>query len=230
MTSGQDKACHTSVINALSVLLVLGFFLPGLQGKILPNDTEKKELEPIFETHKQTEEPDGIGWSEWGDWSVCSRTCDGGVTSQLRRCVRKSGCKGEAVRFRICNMQPCFEHNDFRLTQCSAFNNVPYRGRLYEWLPFYDPEDVCALTCQAKDFKFVAKLASAVKDGTRCREGSLDMCVDKKCMKVGCDLELGSDKKIDECGVCGGDGSTCRQPDYVWEETHLSPCSVTCGG
>jgi hypothetical protein len=48
--------------------------------------------------------------------------------------------------------------------------------------------------------------------------------------RVGCDLRIGSTKKIDSCGVCGGDGSTCTQPLYHWEIAGMSVCSVTCGG
>ncbi|GBO21354.1 ADAMTS-like protein 3, partial [Araneus ventricosus] len=76
----------------------------------------------------------------------------------------------------------CPDSQDFRAAQCSAYNPVPYRGRLYEWLPYQDPEDPCSLTCHAKSYSFVAKLAPNVKDGTRCREGSLDMCVQGKCL------------------------------------------------
>lgn len=48
--------------------------------------------------------------------------------------------------------------------------------------------------------------------------------------RVGCDLKIGSTKKIDSCGVCGGDGSTCSEPLYQWEMAQMSLCSVTCGG
>ncbi|XP_022246629.1 ADAMTS-like protein 3 isoform X2 [Limulus polyphemus] len=170
-----------------------------------------------------------MGWSEWSTWGICSRSCDGGVTYQLRQCVTKTGCSGNSIRYSICNMQPCRDRSDFRATQCKAHNNRPYRGRLYHWIPFYDPEDPCSLTCQASTYLFVAKLAPRVQDGTRCRKGSLDMCVGGKCMPIGCDLKLGSVKKVDDCGICGGDGTTCKRTSYEWVETHLTPCSVTCG-
>ncbi|XP_022257706.1 uncharacterized protein LOC106472631 isoform X3 [Limulus polyphemus] len=227
MASEQPRLCHICLIRTLSILLAC--LSVGLRGERLRDGAEKKASEFRPEILK-TRDSELIGWSEWSDWSMCSRSCDGGVTYQLRRCIDKSECKGDPVRYHICNMEGCPEQKDFRGTQCTAFNDVPYRGQLYEWLPFYDSEDTCALTCQAKENEFVAKLAQKVKDGTRCRQGSLDMCVDGKCMPVGCDLQLGSNKTIDKCGVCGGDGSTCRQPNYVWKEIHMSPCSVTCGG
>lgn len=48
--------------------------------------------------------------------------------------------------------------------------------------------------------------------------------------RVGCDLKIGSAKKVDACGVCGGDGNSCTQPLYNWEIAPMSLCSVTCGG
>lgn len=48
--------------------------------------------------------------------------------------------------------------------------------------------------------------------------------------RVGCDLKIGSSKKVDACGVCGGIGESCSQPLYHWEIAPMSLCSVTCGG
>lgn len=48
--------------------------------------------------------------------------------------------------------------------------------------------------------------------------------------RVGCDLRIGSSKKVDACGVCGGNGSTCSQPMYQWDMAPMSLCSATCGG
>ncbi|KAG8440565.1 hypothetical protein GDO86_006347 [Hymenochirus boettgeri] len=36
------------------------------------------------------------------------------------------------------------------------------------------------------------------------------MCINGICQAVGCDRQLGSNAKEDSCGVCAGDGSTCR--------------------
>lgn len=47
---------------------------------------------------------------------------------------------------------------------------------------------------------------------------------------VGCDLELGSLSEVDECGICGGNGTSCKSPAFAWSETPFSQCSVTCGG
>uniref|UniRef100_A0AAR5PUC8 Ig-like domain-containing protein n=1 Tax=Dendroctonus ponderosae TaxID=77166 RepID=A0AAR5PUC8_DENPD len=175
--------------------------------------------------------------SGWSSWSTCSRSCDGGVSRQLRAC--KNGiCRGNHVRYKICNMQPCPDTlQDFRDEQCAAFDKVPYEGALYRWQPFYNDDDPCALTCKGRpqeghveDLLIVATLKKKVHDGTRCRPGSLDMCIAGFCQQVGCDLKLGSEKQVDQCGICGGDGSSCAKPLYHWTLTYTSLCSTTCGG
>ncbi|XP_037039972.1 protein madd-4 isoform X3 [Bradysia coprophila] len=189
-----------------------------------------------------------IGWSSWSEWSTCSRSCDGGVAQQLRRCRAPNGCRGEPVRHKICNMQACPESQDFRAAQCAAFDEVPYDGQLYKWTTHYDYSEPCALTCRGRPAHLpddsddrdslgldeepivIVQLLNRVQDGTRCRTGSLDMCIQGKCQRVGCDLKIGSAKKVDACGVCGGDGTSCTQPLYNWEIAPMSLCSVTCGG
>lgn len=90
----------------------------------------------------------GGQWSSWSEWSTCSRTCDGGIMQQMRRCSTPGNCRGESARYRICNMQPCPEQQDFRANQCAAYNDVPYDGTLYKWTPHYDYVEPCALTCR----------------------------------------------------------------------------------
>lgn len=181
------------------------------------------------------------GWSGWSEWSTCSRSCDGGVAQQLRRCHAPDGCRGDPIRYRLCNMQvsiivkqahapccvlscvsniqivsnrvrskACPDMQDFRARQCSAFDDQPYDGQLYKWHPHYDYADPCALTCRGQTSHYpadepaatgqqtsavsdqhnqsdeaepvvVAQLAKRVQDGTRCRPGSLDICIQGKC-------------------------------------------------
>jgi Thrombospondin type 1 domain len=112
-----------------------------------PFHEENKELEDD-EIQKRPSQHNKIGWSGWSDFSACSRTCDGGVAFQLRRCHSPSGCRGESVRYRICNMQACPDQQDFRAQQCAAFNEVPYDGAMFVWTPHYDYSEPCALTCR----------------------------------------------------------------------------------
>ena len=50
-----------------------------------------------------------------------------------------------------------------------------------------------------------------VVDGTPCTPDSTSVCVQGKCIKAGCDGNLGSKKKFDKCGVCGGDNKSCKK-------------------
>ncbi|KAL0100797.1 hypothetical protein PUN28_019286 [Cardiocondyla obscurior] len=79
------------------------------------------------------------------------------------------------------------------------------------------------------DETIVVQLADKVEDGTRCYVEGMDVCISGECMKVGCDLRVGSNKNTDACGVCGGNGSSC-QSRYSWSLESISACSKSCGG
>lgn len=45
-------------------------------------------------------------------------------------------CLGERKRFRICNIKPCpADKPSFRQLQCSQFDPMLYKGKLYKWTP-----------------------------------------------------------------------------------------------
>ncbi|XP_055381952.1 protein madd-4 [Condylostylus longicornis] len=234
---------------------VLAIYITNVRGGIF-NTSEVLSgswpTESELENELEQKRAKNTQWSPWSNWSTCSRSCDGGISQQIRRCNAPNGCKGDNIRFRICNMQPCPEQQDFRALQCLAFNDVPYDGVLYKWTPHYDYSEPCSLFCRGRpahlpddestihsdgdelghfdEPSVIVQLSNRVQDGTRCRMGSLDMCIQGKCQRVGCDLKIGSMKKVDACGVCGGDGTTCTQPLYHWDMTPMSLCSATCGG
>ncbi|KAM7076980.1 A disintegrin and metalloproteinase with thrombospondin motifs 6 isoform 6-T7 [Ciconia maguari] len=158
------------------------------------------------------------GWGPWSIWGECSRTCGGGVSSSIRHCdsPAPSGggkyCLGERKRYRSCNTDPCPSGaRDFREKQCADFDNMPFRGKYYNWKPYTGGGvKPCALNCLAEGYNFYTERAPAVIDGTQCNADSLDICINGECKHVGCDNILGSDAKEDRCRVCGGDGSTCE--------------------
>ncbi|XP_044294657.1 ADAMTS-like protein 3 isoform X3 [Varanus komodoensis] len=163
------------------------------------------------------------GWDAWGAWSDCSRTCGGGASYSLRRCLNGRNCEGRNIRYKTCSNNDCpSDAGDFRAQQCSAYNDVKYQGHFYEWIPVYDDSSSpCALKCQALGKPLIVELAPKVLDGTRCNAKSLDMCISGICQVVGCDRQLGSQAQEDDCGVCAGDGSTCRLVRGQ-AKTHLS--------
>ncbi|KAM9590589.1 A disintegrin and metalloproteinase with thrombospondin motifs 6-like isoform 6-T9 [Morphnus guianensis] len=121
-------------------------------------------------------------------------------------------CLGERKQYRSCNTDPCPPGaRDFREKQCADFDNMPFRGKYYNWKPYTGGGvKPCALNCLAEGYNFYTERAPAVIDGTQCNADSLDICINGECKHVGCDNILGSDAKEDRCRVCGGDGSTCE--------------------
>lgn len=81
-------------------------------------------------------------------------------------------------------MQACPDNSDYREKQCSTFNDIPYKGDQMTWKAYYHPQEPCSLYC-VNQYNDVELLATKVHDGTRCRPGSLDMCIDGKCMVSG---------------------------------------------
>lgn len=75
-------------------------------------------------------------------------------------------------------LQACADSFDFRENQCSAYNEFGETEKT--WKPYYHPEEPCALYCVDQNNN-VEVLAPKVQDGTRCRPGSLDMCIDGRC-------------------------------------------------
>ncbi|KAL4227272.1 ADAMTS-like protein 3 [Mactra antiquata] len=182
----------------------------------------------------------GSHWGQWSQWGQCSRTCDGGARYQTRRCLKRRSnkfrCTGETIRYSTCNNDPCPANvPDFRSEQCAAYNDASYSGHVFKWLAYHNPDNPCSLTCIAEGTQTVAVLAPKVLDGTRCDTHTMNMCINGKCMKVGCDHVLHSKVVPDTCGVCGGNNSTCVRGDhrvpgsFRWIQTGYGACSVTCG-
>ncbi|NXK50305.1 ATS7 metalloproteinase, partial [Chauna torquata] len=174
--------------------------------------------------------PDAIdgSWGPWSSWAACSRSCGAGVQSAERQCsspTPKYGgryCLGERKRFRICNVRPCPPNKpSFRQVQCSQFNPMLYKGKLYRWTPVPNNINPCELHCRPEDEYFAEKLRDAVIDGTPCYEmnASRDMCINGICKNVGCDYEIDSNAVEDRCGVCHGDGSTCHTIKKTFEDS-----------
>ncbi|KDR23512.1 A disintegrin and metalloproteinase with thrombospondin motifs 7, partial [Zootermopsis nevadensis] len=171
------------------------------------------------------ERPEAIhgGWSDWGSWSECSRTCGAGVSITERQCdhpVPAFGgkfCVGERRRYRVCNTEPCPDGvPSFRAVQCSNYNGQEFHGRNYTWLPYFDKTEPCELYCTDTDDTVIVPWGDSVIDGTPCNVGTRDMCISGICKRVGCDWEVDSVAREDRCGVCHGDGSQCKTQKGVY--------------
>ncbi|XP_066124133.1 ADAMTS-like protein 4 isoform X2 [Saccopteryx bilineata] len=122
-------------------------------------------------------------------------------------------CSGENEQLRACSQAPCPpEQPDPRALQCAAFDSQEFMGQLYQWEPFTEVQGSqrCELNCRPRGFRFYVRHTEKVQDGTLCQPGALDICVAGHCLSPGCDGILGSGRRPDGCGVCGGDDSTCH--------------------
>ncbi|XP_033969326.1 A disintegrin and metalloproteinase with thrombospondin motifs 8-like [Trematomus bernacchii] len=165
------------------------------------------------------------GWSLWGPWQQCSRTCGGGVEFSYRECtepIPQNGgkyCEGQRVQYQSCNTQPCDEDEgkSFREEQCDMYNSpnyLDYNRNMKQWIPKYagvSPRDRCKLFCRARGSSEFKVFEPKVIDGTTCGPDTTSVCVQGQCVKAGCDQVIGSNKRLDKCGVCGGSGLTCRK-------------------
>ncbi|KAH7721927.1 A disintegrin and metalloproteinase with thrombospondin motifs 9-like protein [Aphelenchoides avenae] len=172
------------------------------------------------------------GWGEWKPYGECSRTCGGGIQKGLRDCdnprPQNGGryCIGERERYRSCNMIECpWDTPGFREVQCAEFDgrDVGIHGvpKETKWVPKYagiSENERCKLYCRVSDSAAFYLLKETVIDGTSCDRNSDDICIDNTCHKAGCDHILGSNMTRDVCGICGGDGSTCRTVQGVFNE------------
>ncbi|XP_015589222.1 papilin isoform X3 [Cephus cinctus] len=173
-----------------------------------------------------SEEPERGTWGPWSTPSSCSRSCGGGVAHQKRQCLDIDGgvarCTGATRRFFSCNIQDCpGEPKDFRAEQCAAYNNVPFENTYYEWIPYTGSHNKCELNCMPRGERFFYRHKSAVTDGTPCALEQNDVCVEGKCMHVGCDMMLGSDAKEDACRECGGNGTDCNTISGLFDTDEL---------
>ncbi|XP_034146118.1 A disintegrin and metalloproteinase with thrombospondin motifs 19 isoform X3 [Esox lucius] len=146
-----------------------------------------------------TVEPAMGEWSTWGSWGACSRTCSTGISGRQRKCESLSGksqdCMGPRMQYRLCQNPPCPEGiPSFRDQQCQTFN----RPSLH-WHSIMDDEK-----------EQPRLLAEKVLDGTSCGPHESGICANGTCQKVGCDSVLGSTSREDHCGLCNGNGRSCR--------------------
>ncbi|KAF7655847.1 hypothetical protein LDENG_00049570 [Lucifuga dentata] len=164
-------------------------------------------------------------WGRWGLFGSCSRTCGGGVQLSKRECnnpVPSNGgkyCQGVRVKYRSCNLSHCPDTGKtYREEQCEAFNGFNLNSNRLTpsvvWVPKYSgvsTNDRCKLICRANGTGYFYVLAPKVVDGTPCSPDSTGVCVQGKCIKAGCDGKIGSTKKYDKCGICGGDNKGCKK-------------------
>ncbi|XP_065834334.1 A disintegrin and metalloproteinase with thrombospondin motifs 6-like isoform X2 [Oscarella lobularis] len=120
-------------------------------------------------------------------------SCGRGVQKRRRRC-KSLKCSGKSFQYRLCHIQACPPGSDTsRQVTCASYNS--------HWKPYLhlDPRLQCQVWCvRARE---PVKLADRAPDGLACGNDDQHVCVQGKCVRIRCE--------IDDCGVCGGNGSSC---------------------
>ncbi|XP_060617986.2 A disintegrin and metalloproteinase with thrombospondin motifs 19 isoform X1 [Anolis sagrei] len=154
--------------------------------------------------------------AEWSTWSTCSRTCNTGISSRQRRCSGSvhdgRECHDSRIQYKICENPSCPPGAPaFRDWQCQVFSVRPsYQKHVQQWQAVIDEEKPCALFCSPNGKDQPILVTEKVMDGTPCGHQEQDICANGRCQKFGCDGILGSLTWEDHCGVCNGDGKSCR--------------------
>ncbi|KAG8516367.1 A disintegrin and metalloproteinase with thrombospondin motifs 17, partial [Galemys pyrenaicus] len=163
-------------------------------------------------------------WSPWGAWSMCSRTCGTGARFRQRKCDNPppgpggTHCPGASVEHAVCENLPCPKGlPSFRDQQCQMQDRLSSKKKgllaavvIDVTLVSPSAEKPCELYCSPLGKESPLLVADRVLDGTPCGPYETDLCVHGRCQKIGCDGIIGSAAKEDRCGVCSGDGRTCR--------------------
>uniref|UniRef100_A0A8C6T697 ADAM metallopeptidase with thrombospondin type 1 motif, 15b n=1 Tax=Neogobius melanostomus TaxID=47308 RepID=A0A8C6T697_9GOBI len=171
---------------------------------------------PNFNTHLVV--VDG-GWGAWGPGSSAPGHVEGGWSSPSGSAPTLSH-KTEASTVKAkgsATSLATYNGKSFREEQCEKYNSPNYldfNGNVKQWIPKYagvSPRDRCKLFCRAKGSNEFKVFESKVVDGTPCGPDTTSVCVQGQCVKAGCDQVIGSNLRVDKCGICGGDGLSCRK-------------------
>ncbi|XP_029624001.1 A disintegrin and metalloproteinase with thrombospondin motifs 17 isoform X2 [Salmo trutta] len=156
-------------------------------------------------------------WSIWSQWSQCSRTCGTGAQFRQRKCDNPppgpggSNCQNASVEHKVCEGPPCPKGTpSFRELQCLSHDRQAGKKKNSIWTAVNNDEKPCALFCSPVGRDSPILVAERVMDGTPCGPYESDLCVNGRCQKIGCDGIIGSSAREDRCGVCNGDGHSCK--------------------
>lgn len=101
------------------------------------------------------------------------------------------------------------------MTCASPATNEVYVGKefIVDGTPcsYDDPHSVC-VQVRPTHLSFVASKTSV--EFSMFKFSSVRCSLQGKCIAIGCDSVVGSRARLDDCGVCRGNGTTCRRSTF----------------
>ncbi|XP_046581492.1 LOW QUALITY PROTEIN: ADAMTS-like protein 4 [Haliotis rubra] len=176
----------------------------------------------LNETSQQQEEASEANrrWGPWTAWSSCSKSCGQGIRYRKRLCHNlgsqssespTTSCDGPDKHYKVCKHNCTGHHKDYRTAECEKYNGRYYGGKRYYWDAFINPYSRCELACKAKGpVRYYSRFQETVEDGTPCKLDKEAICIQGRCLDIGCDGIAGSGSSVDQCGICGGNGKSCQ--------------------
>ncbi|MBN3294287.1 ATS19 metalloproteinase, partial [Polypterus senegalus] len=156
-------------------------------------------------------------WSTWTSWGACSRTCGIGSSLRQRKCDTPSpgskgrDCAGSRVQYQLCENGPCpVGAPAFRDVQCQSYSRLSHHKNTLQWHSVTQEAKPCSLFCSIFGKDQPVLVSDKVLDGTPCGTQESEICVNGTCQKAGCDGMFGSLAIEDHCGVCNGNGKSCK--------------------
>jgi len=118
-------------------------------------------------------------WSDWGQWSECSRLCGKGVRSRSRSCKIPNACVGLSIEQGFCNEQPCSAVLPLSPRPANNISSpTPPRGSSGEWSS-WSAWSACSVSCGVG----VKRRVRNCNGGQSCPGDSREtaICNDKSC-------------------------------------------------
>ena len=156
-------------------------------------------------------------WSSWSPYSKCSASCGLGIKFRTRICRpvynRKLNkiiqCEDQNYDYQTCYERKCPSLSDDRTIQCKRYGESINKRLDPVEAPSNSPNK-CLLYCKDSNGR-TFNTGKYVRNGTPCSYDSDDhFCIFNECKRVGCDNKIGSTKKYNKCGICGGTDSQCQ--------------------
>ncbi|XP_036358080.1 A disintegrin and metalloproteinase with thrombospondin motifs 7-like [Octopus sinensis] len=181
------------------------------------------------------------GWGSWNAWSECTSVCGTGIRYRERLCtnpkpLNSPKCQGQQYSSVVCTRKPCSRKQPMHNIIQKAINDLCghfvktgiLSSKYYSEGTLYgsDKLAVCEVICHSNPRQEIDRFArfGLLPDGTPCEvfESFQDplrwkkkaICINGACTPVGCDGLLYG-KELDRCGICGGDGRTCKRRSYI---------------